>query len=106
MKRRGFFKLGMLLCLFTVFGYSYWATSWTASSLPTLLDWKDHLIFTPHTVTASKDIYEIDMFLYAFKVAPLLAVICFLSLSLIIAILIQFVKKQLAYVTKRNVTSS
>ncbi len=69
MKRRGFFKLGMLLCLFTVFGYSYWATSWTASTLPTLADWKDHLIFTPHTVAASKDIYEIDMFLYAFKVA-------------------------------------
>ncbi|TKD72339.1 DUF4306 domain-containing protein [Pseudalkalibacillus hwajinpoensis] len=106
MKKRGFFKLGMLLSLFTVFCYSYWEMSWKASLLPAHPDWKSHLIFTPRSISASKDIYEIDMFLYAFKVAPLITSLCFLTLFAIILILIQFVKKQLVHVGKSNVTSS
>ena len=106
MKKRGFFKLYSLLCLVSVFGYSYWATSWTASQLPTLPDWKSHLIFTPGTVVASKDIYEIDMFLYAFKVAPLMTGVCVLSVCFIVGLLVYSVKRQLAYVGGKKITSS
>ncbi len=105
-KRRGFFKHVMLLSLFTVFCYSYWKMSWKASLLPSLADWKSHLVFTPRSIIASKDIYEVDMFLYAFKVAPLITSLCFLSLFAIILILIQFVKKQLVHVSESKVTSS
>ncbi|WP_347551489.1 DUF4306 domain-containing protein [Pseudalkalibacillus hwajinpoensis] len=104
--RRDFFKPVMLLCLFIVFAYSYWTTSWTASSLPTLSDWKDHLIFTPGTIVASNEIYEIDMFLYALKVAPLMTSICFLSLIVIITFLIQLVRRQMGNVVKRKLSSS
>lgn len=106
MKKRGFLKLYSMLCLVTVFGYSYWATSWTASQLSTLSDWKSHLIFTPGTVVASKDIYEIDMFLYAFKVAPLMTGVCLLSFCIIVGLLVYFVKKQLSYVERKNIASS
>ncbi|WP_425545213.1 DUF4306 domain-containing protein [Guptibacillus hwajinpoensis] len=80
--------------------------SWKASLLPSLTDWKSHLVFTPRSIIASKDIYEVDMFLYAFKVAPLITSLCFLSLFAIILILIQFVKKQLVHVSESKVTSS
>ena len=106
MKKRGFFKLYSMLCLLSVFGYSYWATSWTASQLPALSNWKSHLIFTPRTVVASKDIYEIDMFLYALKVVPLMASVCLLSLLMMIGIGIYYVKKQLSYVAEKKITSS
>ena len=106
MKKRGFFKLYSMLCLLSVFGYSYWATSWKASQLPALPDWKSHLIFTPSTVGASKEIYEIDMFLYAFKVAPLMTGVCLVSVCLIVGLLVYYVKNQLSFVGGKKITSS
>lgn len=51
-------------------------------------DWKDHLVFTPQTITDTGHIYEIDKFIYAFKIEPIAATIFILSAIYLIGIII------------------
>lgn len=41
-------------------------------------DWKNQIIFTPKNTNEPQEIYEIDKFIYAFKIDPLLSVVCVL----------------------------
>jgi len=97
--RRDFMKrLITGVILFLIFGFSYFLTSWNASYLMVEDNWKSKLTFTPKSITNPKDIYEIDKFIYAYEVQPLLSIVCFLSLIA----LITFLVIQLYKIVKRN----
>ena len=75
------------LVLFVIFGVSYFLTSWNASYLTIENDWKSRLTFTPKTITNPQQIYEIDKFIYAFGVQPILTSVCLLSFICLVAFL-------------------
>ncbi|KYG37664.1 DUF4306 domain-containing protein [Bacillus gaemokensis] len=58
---------------------SFFVTSIIASYLMISEDWKDHLVFTQQVTTNTEHIYEIDKFLYAFKIEPIAVTIFILS---------------------------
>lgn len=57
-------------------------------------DWMTHIVFTPKSSTGPEQIYEVDKFLFAFSIQPLLSVVCLLSFLILIGIIIYWVMKK------------
>ncbi|WP_377890612.1 DUF4306 domain-containing protein [Alkalihalobacillus sp. R86527] len=82
----------LLLLLLPIFGYTLWLSSWTASYLPHLENWRESVVFTPQTVVEPADIYVIDYYLYALQYSPFLTIVCTLSFLAILIVLFFLVK--------------
>ncbi|WP_226665270.1 DUF4306 domain-containing protein [Metabacillus litoralis] len=80
-------KLLLFIILLPVFLYCFYATSWSASYLMVEEDWKNQIVFTPNTNSDPQQIYEVDKFIYAFKIQPMISVICVLSFVGLISII-------------------
>ncbi|MCA0173032.1 DUF4306 domain-containing protein [Bacillus sp. RAR_GA_16] len=88
-------RIIVMIIMIPVFVFSYFLNSWTASYLPYVDDWKEHLYLTPETVTDAQQIYEIDKFLYAFHIQPMISVVCLLSFLLVVGIMVHLVLQKM-----------
>ncbi|MGG3640249.1 DUF4306 domain-containing protein [Bacillus gobiensis] len=83
----------VFLVMIPIFSFSLFFTSWTGSYLMISEDWKDHVVFTPKTVTDPENIFEIDKFLYAYQIQPIMSLACLLSFFILSGILIYWLLK-------------
>ncbi len=93
-------KLIIFIFLLLAFVYSFFLTSWAGSFIMIEEDWKNDIVFTPEKVTEPQQIYEIDKFIYAFKIDPLLSIVCVLSFLMIIGFIVFWISKKFHHKTK------
>ncbi len=63
-------------------------------------DWKNDIVFTPEKTIEPQQIYEIDKFIYAFKIEPMLSIVCVLSFLMIIGFIVFWISKKFRHKTK------
>ncbi|QNK89582.1 DUF4306 domain-containing protein [Sporosarcina sp. resist] len=93
-------KIIIFIFLLLAFVYSFFLTSWSGSYIMIEEDWKNHIVFTPEKVTEPQQIYEIDKFVYAFKIDPLLSMVCVLSFLTLIGFIVFWISKKFHHKTK------
>lgn len=86
----------LLLPLLFIFGYTFWLSSWTASYLPYMDNWRESVVFTPKEVQDPSNIYVIDYYLYAFRYSTFLTIVCTLSFLAILVVLFLIVRGLIA----------
>ncbi|KAA0965676.1 DUF4306 domain-containing protein [Sporosarcina sp. ANT_H38] len=93
-------KLIVLIFLLFAFAYSIFLTSWTGSYIMIEANWKNHIVFIPEKATEPQQIYEIDKLIYAFKIDPLLSIVCVSSFLLLIGFIVFWISKRFLHKPK------
>jgi ABC-type spermidine/putrescine transport system permease subunit II len=84
-------RIIMFIGMLPIFAYSFISHWMVASQLSVDDNWREHLVFTPTSVTKTKEIYEIDKFIYGFLYNPIITITAIVSFLAILVLLMYWV---------------